>query len=305
VSSSARDWAWQQRLPRLPNGAQVTAKLVLLYLAERADANGVCWPSFAAIAQATGSTPPAVNRALRRLTELGLVVSTRRSDALGRRSSSRYELRVAAVMVATASEVLRQAQGPDTVPANAPPPTPPASIARRPKGGTAVPDRIDLDDRLLAIAREAGLSGEQARRELDACVDWHRANGRRRADWQATARNWLRKSAQLGGGRPAGLFDQGVALPRPSDHGAWQSLGQRFGLQARPGEEWAAFQARIRAMAKRWQYLPDELGWALQQATQAPARWWVLIEADVRERLWPGAHRQGDAAHQRVNTATE
>ena len=47
--------------------------------------------------------------------------------------------------------------------------------------------------------------------------------------------------------RPAGLFDQGVGLPRPSDHGAWQSLGQRFGLQARPGEEWAAFQARIRA----------------------------------------------------------
>ncbi len=257
MSSSARDWAWQQHLPRLPNGAQATAKLVLLYLAERADANAVCWPSFAAIAQATGSTPPAVNRALRRLTELGLVVATRRSDALGRRSSSRYELRVAAVAVATASDALRQAPAPDTVPANAPPPTPPASVPRPSKtkgrGGTAVPDRIDLDDQLLAIAREAGLSGEQARRELDACVDWHRANGRRRADWQATARNWLRKSAELGGSRPAGLFDQGVALPRPSDHGAWQSLGQRFGLQARPGEEWAAFQARIRANLERAQ----------------------------------------------------
>jgi DNA-binding transcriptional ArsR family regulator len=255
VSSSARDWAWQQHLPRLPNGAQVTAKLVLLYLAERADANGICWPSFAAIAQATGSTPPAVNRALRRLTELGLVVATRRSDALGRRSSSRYELRVAAVAVSTASDALPQVQALDTVPAGAPPPTPPASVPRRPttvrQGGTAVPNRIDLDDRLLAIAREAGLSAEQARRELDACVDWHRANGRRRVDWQATARNWLRKSAQLGGSRPAGLFDQGVALPRPSDHGAWQSLGQRFGLQARPGEDWAAFQARIRANVER------------------------------------------------------
>ena len=104
MSSSARDWAWQQRLPALPNGAQATAKLVLLYLAERADANGVCWPSFAAIAQAIGSTPPAVNRALRRLTELGLVVATRRSDALGRRSSSRYELRVEVLHVGTRSE---------------------------------------------------------------------------------------------------------------------------------------------------------------------------------------------------------
>jgi DNA-binding transcriptional ArsR family regulator len=258
VSTSARDWAWLQRLPRLPNGAQATAKLVLLYLAERADANGVCWPSFAAIAQATGSTPPAVNRALRRLTELGLVVATRRSDALGRRSSSRYELRVATPRTTGEPDVLRsppQARAPDTAPAGAPLPTPPPSVPRRPKivrqGGTAVPDRIDLDDGLLAIAREAGLSAEQARRELDACVDWHRANGRRRVDWQATARNWLRKSAQLGGSRPAGLFDQGVALPRPSDHGAWQSLGQRFGLQARPGEEWAVFQARIRANVER------------------------------------------------------
>jgi DNA-binding transcriptional ArsR family regulator len=257
VSSGARDWAWQQHLPPLPNGAQATAKLVLLYLAERADANGVCWPSFAAIAQATGSTPPAVNRALRRLTELGLVVATRRSDALGRRSSSRYELRVAAGAVATASDALRQAHtpAPDFAPEGTPPPTPPASVPRRPEtvrqGGTAVPDRIDLDDQLLAIACEAGLSAEQARRELDACVDWHRANARRRADWQATARNWLRKSAQLGGSRPTGLFDQGVALPRPSDHGAWQSLGQRIGLQARPGEEWAAFQARIRANVER------------------------------------------------------
>jgi len=60
----------------------------------------------------------------------------------------------------------------------------------------------------------------------------------------------------------------------------------------------------IRAMAARWQYLPDELAWALEQATRAPAGWWTLIEADLRKRLWPGAHRQGNAADQRVNTTT-
>ena len=59
----------------------------------------------------------------------------------------------------------------------------------------------------------------------------------------------------------------------------------------------------IRAMAARWQYLPDELAWALEQAIQAPAGWWTLIEADLRKRLWLGA--QGDAAHQRVNKTTE
>ena len=59
----------------------------------------------------------------------------------------------------------------------------------------------------------------------------------------------------------------------------------------------------IRAMAARWRYLPDELEWALEQATRAPAGWWTLIEADLRKRLWLGA--QGDAAHQRVNKTTE
>jgi hypothetical protein len=65
----------------------------------------------------------------------------------------------------------------------------------------------------------------------------------------------------------------------------------------------AALANAIRAMAARWQYLPDELAWALEQASRAPAGWWTLIEADLRKCLWPGA--QGDAAHQRVNKTTE
>ena len=59
----------------------------------------------------------------------------------------------------------------------------------------------------------------------------------------------------------------------------------------------------IRPMAARWQYLPDELAWALEQATRAPAGWWTLIEADLSKRLWPGA--QGEAADPRVNKTTE
>jgi DNA-binding transcriptional ArsR family regulator len=259
VSSGARDWAWQQRLPRLPNGAQATAKLVLLYLAERADGNGVCWPSFAAIVEATGSTAPAVNRALRRLTALGLVVATRRSDGLGRRSASRYELRVAVPPTATTPDVqpvARRAQARDTAADRAaspaqPPPSAPRPPNPQPRGGAAVPDRIDLDDRLLAVAREVGLSTEQARRELDACLDWHRANGRRRVDWQATARNWLRKAAQIGQQRASAAPAPGSALPRPTDHGAWQTAADRYGLRARPGEDWPTFQARIRAFIER------------------------------------------------------
>ncbi len=63
----------------------------------------------------------------------------------------------------------------------------------------------------------------------------------------------------------------------------------------------------IRAMAARWRYLPDELEWALDQATRATAGWWTLIEADLRKRLWPGAEGEveAEAAQRRVNEPTE
>ena len=32
------------------------------------------------------------------------------------------------------------------------------------------------------------------RREIDDCLDWHRANGVLRADWLATVRRWIRKT---------------------------------------------------------------------------------------------------------------
>jgi len=44
----------------------------------------------------------------------------------------------------------------------------------------------------------------------------------------------------------------------------------------------------VRAMAERWAYEPDELAWALEQATQHPAEWLRLIEADFQARRWPG-----------------
>jgi len=62
----------------------------------------------------------------------------------------------------------------------------------------------------------------------------------------------------------------------------------------------------IRAMGARWHYLPDELAWALEQATQAPASWWMLIEADLCMRRWPGAEAEAEreAAGQQVHERT-
>ena len=51
----------------------------------------------------------------------------------------------------------------------------------------------------------------------------------------------------------------------------------------------------VRTMAVRWQYLPDELAWALKQAAVDPDGWRRLIEADRRRRLWLGVERDDTA----------
>ena len=44
----------------------------------------------------------------------------------------------------------------------------------------------------------------------------------------------------------------------------------------------------VHAMADRWHYSADEREWTLEQATQHPAEWLRLIEADLAGRRWPG-----------------
>jgi hypothetical protein len=278
--------SWDRLYERLAwvarSGEPARCRHLLSVLAlHAADDDGSCWVSIGTLAAETGLGTTSVRRAIGDLVARGVIVAPDGRKGGGRGAGTRYLVPEFVTCLRRGRSVADQGtvsrpppprddaisvrrviapagRAPTSGPAGRGPRSDDApQEAARVRGasvrerGTAAPDRIDLDERLLAIAREAGLSAEQARRELDACVDWHRANGRRRVDWQATARNWLRKSAQLGGSRPAGPFDPGVALPRPSDHGAWQSLGQRFGLQARPGEEWAAFQARVRANVER------------------------------------------------------
>jgi hypothetical protein len=32
---------------------------------------------------------------------------------------------------------------------------------------------------------------------VEACLDWHQAEGKRRKDWTAALRSWIRKEAQM------------------------------------------------------------------------------------------------------------
>jgi hypothetical protein len=73
-------WVWQQRVRRV-------VQHVLLYLAERADEDGQCWPSVETIAEVTGWRERAVRYALDRLEQAGLIKRERRHRSDGARSS--------------------------------------------------------------------------------------------------------------------------------------------------------------------------------------------------------------------------
>jgi len=61
---------------------------------------------------------------------------------------------------------------------------------------TPPPDEFQPDESLYKWAYESyGFQPYEVNRETEACLDWHRANGSRRADWVATWRVWIRKAA--------------------------------------------------------------------------------------------------------------
>ena len=72
MSIDALNWAWEQDCPN------PTAKLVLMALADHANADGECWPSMKKIAQRSGITPRQVSTHIMRLEELGLVTKASR-----------------------------------------------------------------------------------------------------------------------------------------------------------------------------------------------------------------------------------
>src|SRR5690554_1419928 len=60
-------------------GISATQKAVLISLADNANDDGVCWPSIASISERTCLSERAVRSSLRKLEELGLLVSHQRS----------------------------------------------------------------------------------------------------------------------------------------------------------------------------------------------------------------------------------
>ena len=78
MSNAALNWAWDQTAPTS------TAKLVLVALADHANADGECWPSMGSVASLAQCSTRQVSRCIEALEDAGLVSRRRRRGKGGR-----------------------------------------------------------------------------------------------------------------------------------------------------------------------------------------------------------------------------
>jgi hypothetical protein len=77
------------------------------------------------------------------------------------------------------------------------------------KGKTPAPDDLSDEDKIALMVwckqKHPELAGKARLRELvDACLDWHRANGRSCSSWLAACRGWIRREVKYPGGKVRG-----------------------------------------------------------------------------------------------------
>jgi hypothetical protein len=117
------------------------------------------------------------------------------------------------------------------------------------KRATPPPDHVELTDKLVDLGQSLGMDRRAVEDQLEQCLDWHRANGKSRTDWQATYRNWLKKSVEYqtkrnGHRHPAP--PPGITWPAAGDFPAWLKFGQQHGIRPNRTESEDEFVHRVR-----------------------------------------------------------
>jgi helix-turn-helix protein len=216
VAVKVLGWVWDH------SRAEGAARLVLLAIADCTNASGNdAWPSMTELCRKTLLSERGVQKAIRRLEEMGELKVTNNA---GRGRTNRYQVvmetphpvrgleaenpeprsprtefapeqsspKTPNVVRETPNHVHPEPEEPTTrtVTTTAPPVTPPRASDR----GTRLPDGFAVTPEMAAWAREKAPSCGPTDHEA-FCDYWHSvpgAKGRKR-DWEATWRNWMRR----------------------------------------------------------------------------------------------------------------
>lgn len=198
-------------------------KFVLLALSDHANDENFCaWPSLARLCTKTSLARSTVAKLLKALEEEGYITRLRRGT-----QTTVYELNAGDwfdTRTSPAHGLVRQSDPPSPThgpalvrqsdgggPTHGPrtvrePSEEPSgnhqkeSRGKRATEGRRLPDEFALTDQRLEAARKQGLSDDEASEELDKFCDyWRGVPGQRgrKADWEATWRNWCRNAVKF------------------------------------------------------------------------------------------------------------
>ena len=202
--------------------------LVLVSLAEWADADGFCWPSHDSIARRARVSRRQAIRLVQNLVDKGLV------KQVGRRQRSNEYVITCDIAASQQSEMSHVTSSAPDVTSGASHVTPSAltcDIAMSPepieppirttsknhqgeraRRATQIPDVFEVTDELYGWAwSELDIQRAEVDRETAKFMDYHRAKGSTMKDWVAAWRNWMRNSVTFK--RPAASNGNGRAAP--------------------------------------------------------------------------------------------
>jgi len=192
MAINAIEWAFQQDV------AVPSAKLVLLSLADHANATGYCWPSIARIVQRTGLSRATVFRSIETLTGLGLV-----AQAYEQGKVNKYTL----ILPVSSCDQSHDDTSITVRPHPSHDETPPVSqcdgtsLMVRPepsltikepstKRARAISADWEPDQSLLAWAVERAPNVD-TNIESEKFINYYLSKGDARKDWAASWRNWI------------------------------------------------------------------------------------------------------------------
>ena len=179
--------AWQVQLTS-------TQKLVLIAMADWSNDEGICWPSIAKLANKTSLSERGLRKVIRNLEELGLVDT---QEKPGKGNLYHLTLDHGTTFPPPLNEVppTPEPRSSNTfidTPMTQPP------LKRSARQHVLPPDWNVGDEEInWALMKFPALTKSEIDNETDRFRDYWIAEGKQKADWRATWRNWIRRSVEF------------------------------------------------------------------------------------------------------------
>lgn len=179
--------AWQAPLT-------ATQKLVLLAMADWSNDEGICWPSIAKLASKTSLSERGLRKVIRSLEELGLVDT---EEKPGRGNLYHLTLDPGTTFPPPRHEVPPTPEPRSSNTFNDTPKTLP-SLSGGSRKRMLPPDWVAGEEEISwALTKFPALTRSEIENETDRFRDYWIAEGKLKADWRATWRNWIRRSVEF------------------------------------------------------------------------------------------------------------